>query len=139
MEISQNGGTPKSSILMRFLNEPSSDWGTPILPNTGIEKGYPASPTRNWIQPFLSRNQEVAFGRCDACGPLKDGSKWGRDRCCASSRAKPTDMKRKQTFHSSNPGCFLPDLGGKPVCFHCFLLFQNFPLETPGISAEGLS
>ena len=43
MGVSENGGTPKSSILIGFsiINHPF--WGTPIFGNTHIEKKHPSA------------------------------------------------------------------------------------------------
>jgi len=40
MDVSQNSGTPKSSILIRFsiINHPF--WGTPIFGNTHMDGGF---------------------------------------------------------------------------------------------------
>ena len=57
MGVSENGGTPKSSILIGFsiINHPF--WGTPIFGNihinkTGLHQGFKAPKPRNILEPL---------------------------------------------------------------------------------------
>ena len=53
MDVSENRGTPKSSILIRFsiINHPF--WGTPIFGNTHIRIYQIGSFVRSWFNFFL--------------------------------------------------------------------------------------
>ena len=52
MDVSENGGTPKSSILIGFsiINHPF--WGTPIFGNTHIG---------NWKMRGISKNLKISY------------------------------------------------------------------------------